>query len=90
MKIRRGFYGLFIALTIVCFAATIAAAIKEDMTCFGLGSFEMLAYLLLAIIVAPRPTTTEEDRKHDDKVQFMGVIALNIVMLAGLALVIWG
>lgn len=90
MKVRRFFYRLFLILTAISFAATVVAVVKEDMTCFGLGAFEVLAYLLLAIIVAPRPTETEEDQKYDSKVQLITVIALNLVVLMGLALVIWG
>lgn len=90
MKVRRFFYRLCIILTVVCFAATIAAAIKEDMTCFALGAFETMSFLLFAIIFEPRPMVTKEDLKFDERCQLYGVIGLNLIVLMGAALVIWG
>lgn len=90
MKIRRFFYRFCITLTVICFAATVAAVVNDDITCFALGAFETMSFLLFGFIVQPRPLDTEEDIKVDERCQLYGVIGLNLIVLMGAALVIWG
>ena len=80
---KKVFNVLFLILTVIAFFGFIYSfCIKLDLKLAGLTAFETIFFGIFCIMTEDRPTKTEAQRRHNERVMNQGLTSLVLVTIA--------